>query len=699
MPTTKIKVSFGTLKCIRQGALWGEASWAFEAMVDGVKVGDSDLVFPVKSGDSVDLDQEAWGAVIDVSTRKSGDVVEISFAVNERTGGGSRSMGDVKLKINHPFANPLEQNMIGKPVGTVFKSSRFSIPVKVDIVESTGGSYSPSAIPVAKAGAAATENTVSSDDLKIRVEVSPVVPVLDASQTPPRPDFGPMSKPGANTPFAAPVDLGSPLPLNALANPSLIPVLQPTDPEFDAKCARIAATWIQPNDLDVTKLRWVVKSGPVKIKGSAKGVLCIEAYATSTADKPAEIELRWERDDGPILSLFRAWTGPILYIPLRATILIGSTANSKPRLTAQHVFKHINAANVLMYQAGLLFQPDNDKRRWDGAQAHPGAPGVFTIQVPKKDLTIGVNTNTPSLSMLLNCRPGAMHMCFVKSCDSAGIAGVATDRPGLPGAIRELDGAPSTSWVPPTGVLPDAAAQTVKMHTLDASSARTTKSDKDYLAKRQKVDPAFTQASYDKVFGAIMPDYTKPEDPDWPQTLAHEIGHVMGLRHRGNPGTDEASGQIGSHDEVNGKGGRGHPWLQNVMCYGYLQSQDFDLVQTKLLREHACALQVMPPEVPEPAKDDVLRELQRILAVPESGVWDDATEAAASKRMVRNGSTGEVVEWVQKRLQHYAIDCGPVDGICGSKTSGAITEFQRTHPPLTPDGVAGPKSMRSMVES
>lgn len=135
------------------------------------------------------------------------------------------------------------------------------------------------------------------------------------------------------------------------------------------------------------------------------------------------------------------------------------------------------------------------------------------------------------------------------------------------------------------------------------------------------------------------------------------------------------------------------------MCYGYLQSQDFDLVQTKLLREHACALQVMPPEVPEPAKDDVLRELQRILAVPESGVWDDATEAAASKRMVRNGSTGEVVEWVQKRLQHYAIDCGPVDGICGSKTSGAITEFQRTHPPLTPDGVAGPKSMRSMVES
>jgi len=107
----------------------------------------------------------------------------------------------------------------------------------------------------------------------------------------------------------------------------------------------------------------------------------------------------------------------------------------------------------------------------------------------------------------------------------------------------------------------------------------------------------------------------------------------------------------------------------------------------------------MPPEVPEPSKDDALRELQGILGVAQTAVWDDPTEAAASKNMVRNGSKGDVVNWVQRRLQHYGIDCGPIDGICGSKTSGAIIEFQRSHPPLSPDGVAGPKTMRAMVES
>jgi hypothetical protein len=132
--------------------------------------------------------------------------------------------------------------------------------------------------------------------------------------------------------------------------------------------------------------------------------------------------------------------------------------------------------------------------------------------------------------------------------------------------------------VQPSGVPPDGPAVKVTMQTMPGSTRGTSKADKDYLKAR-----SLPAGSFDQLFGLIMPDYTVPSDPDWGQTVAHETGHVLGLRHRGNPG-NKTPGP--SADGINDPAGVGYPWLQNTMCYGYAQSQDLDIIQSMVIRRH-----------------------------------------------------------------------------------------------------------------
>ena len=88
-----------------------------------------------------------------------------------------------------------------------------------------------------------------------------------------------------------------------------------------------------------------------------------------------------------------------------------------------------------------------------------------------------------------------------------------------------------------------------------------------------------------------------------------------------------------------------------------------------------------------------------MLGVPETDVWDDATENAAKNNMVKYGSTGPLVEWVQKRLTAKGSECGPIDGIDGSKTTAGVKDYQGKHPPLSVDGIAGPRTMQSLAEA
>ncbi|MCI5816634.1 peptidoglycan-binding domain-containing protein [Ruminococcus sp.] len=60
--------------------------------------------------------------------------------------------------------------------------------------------------------------------------------------------------------------------------------------------------------------------------------------------------------------------------------------------------------------------------------------------------------------------------------------------------------------------------------------------------------------------------------------------------------------------------------------------------------------------------------------------------------MIRYGSRGDGVRWLQYMLISAGYDCGTVDGIAGTKTISAIRAYQMDHG-LAVDGIAGPKTI------
>jgi peptidoglycan hydrolase-like protein with peptidoglycan-binding domain len=63
--------------------------------------------------------------------------------------------------------------------------------------------------------------------------------------------------------------------------------------------------------------------------------------------------------------------------------------------------------------------------------------------------------------------------------------------------------------------------------------------------------------------------------------------------------------------------------------------------------------------------------------------------------VLKNGSRGEDVQKLQKRLHKLGIDPGPIDGVFGPKTEAAVRGFQ-TMQMLEVDGIAGPKTLEAL---
>lgn len=51
---------------------------------------------------------------------------------------------------------------------------------------------------------------------------------------------------------------------------------------------------------------------------------------------------------------------------------------------------------------------------------------------------------------------------------------------------------------------------------------------------------------------------------------------------------------------------------------------------------------------------------------------------------------------LQRALQRLGYDPGPIDGLPGRMTSGAVSEYQADHPPLVVDGIIGPRTRESI---
>lgn len=76
-----------------------------------------------------------------------------------------------------------------------------------------------------------------------------------------------------------------------------------------------------------------------------------------------------------------------------------------------------------------------------------------------------------------------------------------------------------------------------------------------------------------------------------------------------------------------------------------------------------------------------------------TGVQSLVTPAMAA--VYQQGSRGEQVRQIQDKLLRWGYFEGPVDGVFGSKTAQAVKYFQKRNG-LTPDGVAGPATLKAL---
>jgi uncharacterized protein YidB (DUF937 family) len=83
------------------------------------------------------------------------------------------------------------------------------------------------------------------------------------------------------------------------------------------------------------------------------------------------------------------------------------------------------------------------------------------------------------------------------------------------------------------------------------------------------------------------------------------------------------------------------------------------------------------------AKADI-KELQQILnnagaGLVVDGIVGNKTLSAVKKYTVESGDTGNLIQWVQNRLNQLGYNCGVTDGMAGQKTMGAIYDWQKAH--------------------
>jgi len=661
------------------------SEWSFKANVRRLPSGTTKAfgkpgdVWEANEGDTLDL--SGWDATVAIKPKDK--KIEINLKGSEKKGFFGKDLGSVKVTLNTPIYHGYDLTLV---------SSRklFAARIKVTITAEDTATAPGSISTVTSAPGSSSYSTIHDGVLeKKMVHICPVIPVPWTTGIPPIAK-GVESLPASDQENLA-IAAGTTKP-NALVNPSLLPAIDPGDPEFDNLCARIYITQYRPKTLDLNKLVWVAKTDNIRFfdggrnKKEVRGGREVKAYGIpkGNADEEGVIEVRWDGEGKPLLAVYRAWVGKPKYVWTRANILRSSKGSEggipllNPTTTPAQIKAQIAYNNVMFWQAGLKMVPDPVKTCYNGAV--PKDDGIFVITTAE-NYTFNRADTPDMVAPILNQRGGVFNVAYIHTVTGQpNLNGEAMDMrllaagaaPGY-GPPVTLGGSPSTSWVQPTGVYPDSDGVDITMKTFGPTDVRDA-AQKDLAGDKQ----------IDKICSCIMTQQgaTLPGSI----TLVHELGHVLGLHHRGCGGQEVQHSTDGVDHLAGPWKNTGHPWVQNVMTYGPNTSrQDFDMIQARVLRRHAL-VRDSATEPPGPAPVVPPKEKQ-----PVPAPW---LPTKADKILVQ-----EYLIWKKKGLKcgpydlgDYGPDGDGVDGIVGPVTRGAVKEFQRDHGGLKADGSYGPKT-------
>jgi hypothetical protein len=359
--------------------------------------------------------------------------------------------------------------------------------------------------------------------------------------------------------------------LNVIANPAVIPILtaaEAAEVGAEERAARIEFTYYRPDTLafanDDQRLEWSAVSlsggGNARFLGSDRG---LRALAYGTAAGQVRLEVRFQ---GALFATYRAVVAEVKQIPFRVNILRGPNVHSRPRSNAAQIRDHIAIANRFLRQIGLELVPDTNTSVTNNAHA-TDEDGIFQINV-SAGVTRNVSGNYPTASRL-NMRANVLNIAYVHSIAApAGwtIWGRGTDIGGNNAAVVGADGVPriSDSGIPTTswyraagfgcGIPPDVNPD-------PANPPRVA-----VFPRHQRNNPA-------NLFALLITNGNGDPQADqlqYGKTVAHELGHVLTLRHRTGAGPD----------------GLDYPPQQNIMCQSQppMMAQDFDIIQAIAVR-------------------------------------------------------------------------------------------------------------------
>lgn len=627
MPLQTIKVRFLGVYVRDDSDFWGSGEWKLHATVDGRVVGNPSQIFEARRGEMIV--PRDWTTIVDVSNHTNGDKIEIRLSVKEDDVFSDDELGEVKATLKYPYVEPDRWFFLQSPkVGGKRYYDFVGLALHHDQVASTNATGA-TRIPVTRTShGGSVFNTVRGDTFTPRVDVHPVIPVPQPPSHVVRPVRIPTGMAPAQVTPAAQVAAAPAAPnLNALVNPSVIPILSASDPNLATRVAKLSITAYEPGNLDTSKFFWKVASGPAAIVGANTG-LSIQARGTgsSSTDQLAVFEVHWENQDGPLLAKYRAWVGKLGTLRYRVNILNGmvdpsapsgtpapfQTATLMPPATVQQIMQTVQA---IVYQAGLLLLPDTNTTCWEGATLTGAGNAIFQTTVTNNQHTNNVSHQVLSASTRYNFRPGVINFAVVFSTSAGNAAAV--ERNGIEGSAdsaksmgggtqyswtgngveKSLGGSPSTSWIKPAGVGRDGQGVSQKMETIQPTDrVKQAKSfDKDFVTARKAADPSFTANHMGQLYSAQIPARWCNTVPNYVWNcginIAHELCHVLGLAHRGSGGnsTGPSTDKMDFTDSTGAQ--RGHPWHENIMTYGYVninppRAHDIDLLQAMVVRRH-----------------------------------------------------------------------------------------------------------------
>jgi hypothetical protein len=556
----RIRVTFCSVDVLNDADTFGTGEWYFVAEVDGRPVGNRDRIFNAEEGRSISLPEAQWSIAINVTGRDlDSNPVRVRFQGFDQDVISDDDLGTVEYRLRR---NVQQGNFRSIRTATRYYILHYRVELSV------GGAFglhpADAVFATREHNGSVGYTTVLGQSFSARMEFCPVRPTPADIVLPPRPPVtGPLALlPPERNDAATNVSPGDPI--NIVPNPSAIPILTAAGANAQT-AARVEFSYYHPLTLNFAdndpRLEWTwvpTSGGTVRFVGQPRGRKVL-VYGTAAGE--GRLEVRFQ---GALFASYRALVMAVKQIPFRANILNGPTAASQPRSTPGNVRDHIAIANRFLRQMALELTPDAD---WTATHdARPtGIPGIFRIRVAA-GVTRNIGVTGWARATRLNYRQGVFNFAYIHS-DRDGNLGAACDYPANNAGNSITDnGTPSTSWVLPSGVLPDGAAGTVTMN---------------LLGDRMRDPAAFPRLYAMYVTDGNGDPAVLASQQTYAGTIAHELGHVLGLGHRvEGPDATQPTGLVANGIFFDGLT---TPPEENVMHWvnPTTLAQDFDIIQTR----------------------------------------------------------------------------------------------------------------------